>query len=153
MSVARESYHMEVEPGSRVKIAFTATYPDGKLFDTSSPEVASRHGEETEKRFRPIVLDIGSEPTIESLETGLIGMTEGETKTIQVPHDDLTLTYERTAFTEMVDQPPESGLQLHTATGLLGEVVSVDEDTVTVDFDPERAGETLTFEVEVLEVQ
>ena len=51
---------MAIEESDRVKVAFTATYPDGELFDTSSKEVAVERGLETDKRFRPIVLEIGS---------------------------------------------------------------------------------------------
>ena len=53
---------MKVEPGTRVKIAFTATYPDGELFDTSSQEVAVEYDVDADNRFRPIVLEVGAEP-------------------------------------------------------------------------------------------
>jgi peptidyl-prolyl cis-trans isomerase B (cyclophilin B) len=144
---------MAVEHGSRVKIAFTATYPNGELFDTSSREVAAAHGMETEKRFRPIVLTIGSGPTIESLQEGLLGMAVGERKHIEVPHEDFQVTYDPAEFEAMVGDPPEVGMEIHAEIGLLGEVVAVDGEAVTVDFDPERSGETLTFEVEVAEVE
>lgn len=144
---------MSVEHGSRVKIAFTATYPDGELFDTSSREEALERGVETDKRFRPIVLEIGSEPAIASLQEGLLGMEEGDEKRIEVPHEDLRMRYDRAAFESMVDEPPAEGTEIRAKTGLLGEVVDVDADSVTVDFDPGRAGETLTFEVEVLDVE
>ena len=144
---------MVVRDGSRVKLAFTATYPDGELFDTSSRDVAAEHGATADKRFRPIVLEIGSAPAIESLQEGLVGMDVGDTGHIEVPHDDLRLAYDRDEFERMVDGPAEVGLQVHAMTGLLGEVVEVDDDAVTVDFDPERAGQVLTFEVEVLEIE
>jgi len=143
---------MAVTEGSRVKIAFTATYPDGTLFDTSSRTVAAEHGVDDDKRFLPIVLEIGQEPTIESLEAGLLGTSVGETTTIEVPHEELALTYDREEFEGMVDEPAEPGVQIHAATGLLGEVVAVTDDEVVVDFEPERAGQPLRFEVEVLEV-
>lgn len=144
---------MVVEWGSRVKIAFTATYPDGELFDTSSPEVAAEHGAEADKRFRPIVLEIGTEPTIASLQEGLLGMREGETGRIEVPHDDLVLAYDRDAFEAMVGEAVAAGTTVRAETGLLGTVVAADDESVTVDFDPDRSGQTLTFEVEVLEVE
>lgn len=144
---------MVVEHGSRVKIAFTATYPDGELFDTSSREVAAEHGVDADKRFLPVVLEIGAEPAIESLQEGLLGMEEDERTTIDVPHEDLRLTYDRSEFEAMVGEPAEVGTEIHAKTGLLGEVVTVDEESVTVDFDPDRAGQTLTFDVEVLEVE
>ena len=144
---------MSVEHGSRVKLAFTATYPDGELFDTSSKEVAMEHDADPDKRYRPIVIDVGSEPAIESLQTGLLGMAEGERKRIDVPHDDLTFTYGRDEFESMVADSAEVGRQIHAKTGLLGEVVDVDDDIVTVDFDPERSGQVVTFDVEVLEIE
>jgi FKBP-type peptidyl-prolyl cis-trans isomerase 2 len=144
---------MAVEAGSHVKLAFTATYPDGELFDTSSPATAAEHGLTDEKRHRPIVLEIGGGPTISSLEAGLIGMSEGETKRIEVPHEDLLVTYDRAAFEEMTDEPATEGAEVHASTGLLGTVVAVEDDVVTVDFDPDRSGQTLRFDVEVLSVE
>jgi len=144
---------MVVEHGSRVKIAFTATYPDGELFDTSSREVAAEHGVDADKRFRPVVLEIGAEPGIESLQEGLLGSEAGECETVDVPHEDLQLIYDRSEFESTVEESAEVGAEIHAKTGLLGEVVAVDEESVTVDFDPERAGQTLTFEVEVLEIE
>jgi len=144
---------MSVERGSRVKLAFTATYPDGELFDTSSREVAVEHGVEADKRFRPIVLEVGAEPTVASLQEGLLGMEEGETRRIEVPHEDLQFTYGEAEFEAMVGEPAEVGTTVHTLTGLLGEVVAVEDGTVTVDVDPERSGQTVTFDVEVLEIE
>ena len=144
---------MAVERGSRVKLEFTATYPDGELFDTSSRSVAAEHGVEEDKRFRPIVLEIGAEPSIPSLQTGLLGLAAGDRTLIEVPHEELRLTYDREEFEEMVGEPASEGLAVHALTGLIGEVVAHDETSVTLDFDPERSGETLTFDVEVLEIE
>lgn len=142
-----------MEHGSRVKIAFTATYPDGELFDTSSRAVVVEQGVDADKRFRPVVIEIGAEPGIESLQEGLLGLEPGDRATIEVPHADLQLEYDRDEFEAMLEEPAETGREIRLATGLLGEVVAVDGETVTVDFDPERAGQSLTFDVEVLEVE
>ncbi|WP_435345845.1 FKBP-type peptidyl-prolyl cis-trans isomerase [Haloarchaeobius sp. HRN-SO-5] len=144
---------MAVEQGSKVKLAFTATYPDGELYDTSSREVAAEHGVEGDKRFRPIVVEVGSSPTIQSLQEGLLGMEVGDTREITVPHEEFRLTWDRTEFETMVDEPATEGMEVHAKTGLIGRVVSLDDESVTVDFDPDRAGESLTFDVEVLEVE
>ncbi len=53
----------------------------------------------------------------------------------------------------MVGEPARRGLEIRAKTGLLGEVVSADEESVTVDFDPARSGQVLTFEVEVLDIE
>ncbi|WP_318570562.1 FKBP-type peptidyl-prolyl cis-trans isomerase [Salinigranum marinum] len=139
--------------GTRVKIAFTATYPDGELFDTSSQDVAAGYEVDADKRFRPIVLEVGAEPTISSLQEGLFGMEVGETKRIETPHEDLQITYDLAEFEAMVGEPAEPGQEIHAKTGLLGEVVAVDDEMVRVDFDPERSGQTLTFDVEVREIE
>lgn len=144
---------MPVEHGSRVKIEFTATYPDGQLFDTSSEKVAAEHGVAGEKRFRPIVLEVGTEPGIRSLQEGLVGMEVGDTATIAVPHEDLQVPYDREEFEAMVGEAPEAGADVHALTGLLGKVVDVDEESVTVDYDPDHAGQSLTFDVEVVEIE
>lgn len=144
---------MAITHGNRVKLAFTATYPDGELFDTSSREVAVEHGLETDKRFRPIVLEIGAEPAIETLQEGLLGLEEGDTVQIDVPHEDFTFTYDRGEFEAMAGDPAEVGREVHAMTGLLGRVVEVTDDSVTVDFDPDRSGDVLTFDVEVVEVE
>jgi len=144
---------MVVEHGSRVKIAFTATYPDGELFDTSSREVAAEHGVDADKRFRPVVLEIGAEPGIESLQEGCSAAKRASAR----PSTCHTKTFSSSTigpeFESMVEESAEVGAEIHAKTGLLGEVVAVDEESVTVDFDPERAGQTLTFEVEVLEIE
>lgn len=80
-------------------------------------------------------------------------MEVGETKRIEVPHVDLQITYSRSEFEAMVGEPAETGQEIHAKTGLLGVVVAVDDETVTVDFDPERSGQTLTFDVEVPEIK
>jgi len=145
---------MPVETGSRVKIAFTATYPDRDLFDTSSETVAAEHGGvDADKRFRPIVLEVGAEPGIRSLQEGLLGLEVGDETTVEVPHEDLLVTYGREEFEAMTGDPATEGADVHALTGLLGTVVAVEEASVTVDYDPDRAGQPLTFEVEVLEIE
>ncbi|MEF8776574.1 MAG: hypothetical protein V5A43_08755 [Haloarculaceae archaeon] len=52
----------------------------------------------------------------------------------------------------MVGEAPEEGTDVHALTGLLGTVVAHD-DTVTVDYEPERTGQSPTFEVEVLKIE
>ena len=144
---------MVVEPGSRVTIDFVATYPDGDLFDTSRADVAANHDQVHRRDPRPLVLTVGREPAFDALQAALLGTAEGDEKTVRVPHEQLRYTYDRAAFDEMVGAPPELGTKVRTETGLVGSVVELSADHVTVDFDPDRAGETLVFEVEVLDVE
>lgn len=144
---------MAITQGDRVKLEFTATYPDSELVDTSSREVAAEHGLEADKRFRPIVVEIGSEPAVETQQKELLGLEEGEATLIEAPDEDFMFTYNRKEFEALVDEPAEVGREIHAMTGLLGEIVEATDDSVTVDFDPDRSGEVLLFDVEVLEVE
>lgn len=83
----------------------------------------------------------------------MLGLSVGETTRIEVPHEELRLTYDRAEFEEMVGQPARDGMEVHALTGLLGEVVALDERSVTLGFDPERSGQPLTFDVEVFEIE
>jgi FKBP-type peptidyl-prolyl cis-trans isomerase 2 len=49
-------------------------------------------------------------------------------------------------------QTPEEGSYLEAQNGQHGEIVHVDEEVVRVDFNPRLAGETLTFEIEIIDV-
>jgi FKBP-type peptidyl-prolyl cis-trans isomerase 2 len=71
-------------------------------------------------------------------------MEVGETGRIEVPHEDLQFTYAEAEFEAMVGEPAEVGTTVHTMTGLLGEVVAVEDGTVTVDVDPGRSGQPVT---------
>lgn len=143
---------MVVTPGSHVTIDFVARYPDGELFDTSIPEVAAEHGQADRRNHRPLVLEVGAEPAFDALQAALLGMDEGGEKAVRVPHEQLRYVYEREAFESMLGAPPEVGTKVETATGLVGTVVELGPDRVTVDFDPDRSGQTLTFEIEILDV-
>jgi peptidylprolyl isomerase len=57
-------------------------------------------------------------------------------------------------FAEMLGgREIEEGLEIQTEEGLPGEVTEVGDESVEVDFNHELAGETLEFDVEVIDVQ
>ncbi len=144
---------MVVEPGSRVTIDFQATYPDGELFDTSMPDVAREAAGGKRRAKGPLVLEVGHEPAFDALQAALLGMSEGDAKQVTVPSEQLQYTYDRDEFESMVGAPPEIGTKVRTETGLVGSVAELEPDRVTVDFDPDRTGDVLTFEIQVLSVE
>jgi FKBP-type peptidyl-prolyl cis-trans isomerase 2 len=95
------------------------------------------------------------------MEEGLIGLEAGETDTLTIPpekaygqpSDENVEEFETDELRELLGgQLPEEGAYLEAQDGSQGEVVHVDDDTVRADFNPPLAGETLTFDVEILEV-
>jgi peptidyl-prolyl cis-trans isomerase B (cyclophilin B) len=51
----------------------------------------------------------------------------------------------------MVGEDPAVGMHVHAENGLHGDVIAVREDAVEVDFNHELAGQTLVFDVEVVD--
>ncbi len=155
---------MTIETGDSVTIEYTGRLDDETVFDTSRRSVAEETGlaeAEPDREYAPLTVTLGDEQVIEGLEDGLIGLEAGETDTLTIPpekaygeHTDENIQeFETADLREMLGgQTPEEGSYLEARNGSQGEVVHVDEEVVRVDFNPPLAGETLTFEVEVIDV-
>lgn len=157
---------MPIEPGDTVTIEYVGRFEDGTIFDTSRYPVAVEHGLDDAQDAGPgdypaLSFTVGAGDIIEGLDNALEGMNIDEEATVEVPpenaygeHDpEKVQEYEPDTFEGMVGQPPEVGLHVHAQNGLHGDVVAVREDGVEIDFNHELAGKTLTFEIEVVDVQ
>ena len=157
---------MPVERGDGVTIHYVGRFEDGSLFDTSRQEVA-RHedlitaqGNEPAD-YAPLSFTVGRGDIIEGIEEALVGMEDGDEKTIQVPpekaygefEEEKVREYDPEAFEEMVGQEPEVGVHVEAKNELHGDVVAVRDDAVQVDFNHELAGRTLVFDIEVIDVR
>lgn len=140
----------EVKLGDRVRVHYRGTLQDGTEFDSS-------FGGD------PLELTVGEGAVIEGFENAIVGMTEGETKTVSIPPDEgygprldeLVAVIARSMLP--ADLEPEVGMQLE-AKGQDGTVVEVTitevaDDTVTLDANHELAGKELTFEINLLEAE
>jgi FKBP-type peptidyl-prolyl cis-trans isomerase 2 len=155
---------MTISTGDSVTIAYTGRLDDGTVFDTTEESVASEAGlldEQPDREFEPLTVEVGAGNLIEGMEEGLLGLEAGDSENITVPPekaygeadgDDLR-EFELAQFEEMVGQEPAEGLQVRAQGGAVGTVVEVSADAVQVDFEHPLAGETLTFEIDVLDVE
>jgi len=156
---------MAISSGDTVTIEYTGRLDDGTVFDTSLESVASEDGladDQPERDYQPLTVEIGAGRIIEGLEEGLIGMEAGDEDSVTLEPeqaygertDDRVVEYDADEFRQMLGgRDPEVGLEIQTEEGLPGEVVDADDDTVRVDFNHELAGETLTFDIEVVSVE
>lgn len=156
---------MPITEGDSVTISYVGRLDDGTVFDTSDEQLAREVGvdeEYPERSFKPLEVKLGSDRIIEGLEEELAGMEVGDEKTLTIPPekaygrhtDDRVAEYNRGEFEEMIgDRDLVDGFEVETNDGLPGEVVEFDANSVTVDFNHELAGETLTFEIEILDVE
>lgn len=155
---------MSIETGDSVTFAYTGRLDDDTVFDTSRQSVAEETGlaeAQPDREYAPLTVEIGDEEIIEGLDEGLVGLEEGATETLTIPpeeaygerSDEHVQEFDTEELEAMLDgQRPEVGSYLEAQGGGQGEVVHVDDETVRVDFNPQLAGETLTFDVEIIEV-
>lgn len=155
---------MVIEGSHRVEFEYVGRLADGTVFDTSDASVAASVGlpeEGAEREYEPLAIELGQGRLIEGLEEGLLGLEEGEETTITVPpakgygerQEERIATIEREEFDALLeDREPAEGLHVRTQGGETGVVIGLDADEVRVDFNHPLAGETLEFEVEILDV-
>ncbi|MEM2924137.1 MAG: peptidylprolyl isomerase [Methanocellales archaeon] len=139
----------QAKNGDTVIVHYTGKLDDGTIFDTSTSR-------------EPLQFTIGEEQLIPSFEKAVIGMTEGETKTIKIPaseaygpyREELILTIERNKFPLYFQPRKGQRLQIRQANGSIAlvYVVEVTESTITLDANHPLAGKDLTFDIQLLKI-
>jgi FKBP-type peptidyl-prolyl cis-trans isomerase SlpA len=138
----------KVETTSKVKVHYTGRLEDGTIFDTSIAE-----GRE------PLEVQLGEGQLIKGFESGLIDMSEGEKKTIELSVED---SYGE-PNPEFINEVPKSNVPEGVKEGetLQGmgpagpvnvKVTLVNEETVVLDANHPLAGKKLIFDLEVIEI-
>lgn len=157
---------MSIETGDSVTIEYTARFADGPVFDTTDERVAEETGlaeQLPDREFEPLTFEVGDGEIIEGVTDALVGMDEGDEKTITVPpekaygerRDDRVIEHNTVEFDQMLESEGRSlemGTRIETKDGSVGEVTHIDPEIVRIDFNHELAGETLEFDLEILEV-
>jgi peptidylprolyl isomerase len=132
-----------IEKGDTVKFSYVGKIKDGSVFDTSDA---------------PITSEVGTGKLIDGLDKGMLSMSEGEEKTIEINPEQgygdedpgLVSSIPRKAFQEN-NLEPELGMRLKTPKGKCY-VSRVSEEDVEVNFNHPLAGKTLVFDVKVEEI-
>lgn len=140
---------MIVKKGSFVKFHYMGRLKNNKVF-------ASTKGK------KPLECRVGKEEIIKGIEEGLVGMKKLEKKEIIVSPED---AYGQ-RIEELVKKMPKNILQgkdietgqsvnLKSKRGdiLEAKVLAVQEDTITIDLNHPLAGETLKFDIEIVEIR
>ena len=134
-----------VEKDAVASVHYTGTLPEsGEVFDTSEGR-------------DPLTFLVGHQQMIPGFEEELMGAEKGERRTFTLEperaYGEKIAEAVQEIQTEMFgDITPEPGMTLMSDVGPFN-VISVDGDTVTVDFNHKLAGETLQFSVEVVDVR
>ena len=135
--------------GDTVRIHYTGTLTDGTQFDSSSGR-------------DPLEFELGSGQVIPGFDNAVDGMNVGDSKTVAIPpeeaygvrHEQLVQEVPKSALPEELS--PEVGMQLQSqgpdGQVMLLLVTEVADDTLTVDGNHPLAGQTLNFDIELVEI-
>ena len=136
-----------IKSGDKVKVHYTGSFDDGTVFDSS------------EKHGQPLEFEAGANQIIPGFEKGIIGMKQGEEKTIhlepcdaygdinpqlvkKVPRSQLPPEQEPKPGMVLIISLP-NGMQVPTR------LTEVGKDEVTLDLNHPLAGKCLNFKIKV----
>ena len=140
----------QVKQGDTVKVHYHGKLTDGTTFDSSE-------GRE------PLEFEVGSGAVISGFDNGVMGMQEGETRTINIPvaeayghkQEDLLMEFPINRFPEGVK--PEVGMSLNMSNGS-GQsfpvvITEIKDDVVILDANHPLAGQDLVFDIKVVGIE
>jgi FKBP-type peptidyl-prolyl cis-trans isomerase 2 len=140
----------EVKAGDTVKVHYHGRLSDGTTFDSSEGRT-------------PLEFEVGSGMVIKGFDDGVMGMTVGQKKTIEIPVEDAYGPRDPQAIIEFpIDRfppevQPEVGMQLAMNNGQGQQIpvviVEVKDDLVVLDANHQLAGQDLIFDLELVDIK
>ncbi len=137
----------KVENGLYVSVDYKGTLQDGVVFDTS-------HG------GQPLEVKMGVGQLVQGFEKELMGMALNEKKTFTLNPEDaygqrdenLTRDFARADFPPEMEPRVGMMIALQTPEGrqMPAKITHLDDEKVSLDLNHPLAGESLTFEIEVV---
>lgn len=138
----------KIQVGDSVIVNYTGKLEDGTIFDSSLTE-----GRE------PLSSRLGEGKLIKGFEDGLIGMSVGETKTIEIEPENAYGSYNELMIAEVPkDNMPQNVKVGETLQGMspqgpvIVKVIEVKDDVIIIDANHPLAGKKLIFDLEVVGV-
>lgn len=140
----------KVENGQTVNVHYTGTFDDGTKFDSS-------HDREETLSFQ-----VGSGQVVKGFENAILGMSVGDTKTVQLtpaeaygdPVQEAIQEVPMTAFPEGTELTEGITIVGQNGQGqqMMGRVIGLTDTTATLDFNHPLAGKNLNFEIELVSI-
>lgn len=136
-----------IQDGSTVTINYRGTFNDGIEFDSSY------------SRGEAMTCTVGNGSLIEGFNSALVGMKEGEKKTVTIEPEDAYGDYKEGGIMDVPaasfheNFSPEVGAAVYGRNDegqeIIATIVSFDDENIKLDFNHPMAGKTLNFEIEV----
>jgi len=132
-----------------VFVHYTGSFTDGTVFDSSTDR-------------DPLEFTIGQSMVIPGFENGVVGMSEGESRVINIPaeegyglhREDLLAVVERSQIPTGLNLEVGRTLQARSPEGGVTNVVirAMSDENVTLDFNHPLAGKDLVFKVQLVKI-
>jgi len=139
-----------VENNQQVTVHYTGTLEDGTVFDSSR------------QKETPFTFTTGVGMVVPGFNDAIVGMKVGETKTVEIPPELAYGPYNPGAYTVAPKSAFEEGFEfvkdnlVHGAQNgqnFQARIEGTTDNHVVLDMNHPLAGETLTFEIEVLNTE
>ena len=135
--------------GDTVLVHYSGKLDSGILFDSSEGS-------------DPIEIELGSGKFIAGFEEAVIGMSPGESKTVQIPpekaygkySEDRVIKVDKKDFPEEIVPAEGMTLEICDSKGIMVpvQVTEISENTITLDANHPLSEQTLTFEIKLVEI-
>jgi peptidylprolyl isomerase len=139
----------QAKKGDNVKVHYTGKLEDGTVFDTSAEK-------------EPMEFKVGEGKLIADFEAAVVGMEQGESKTIQIasenaygPHrEEMVMKVARKDIPEGLNPQINQRLQVQQQSGqpFAVTVTEVSDESVTLDANHPLAGKDLIFDIQLAEI-
>ena len=138
----------KIENGDKITVNYTGKLEDGTIFDSSLNEGRT-----------PLEATLGQGQLIPGFENGLIGMSVGETRTVEIEPENAYGQPNPMMIQEIEKNKVPENVQVGdtlTGSNQYGPVVvtvsEIKEDTVVLDMNHPLAGKKLIFDLEVVSI-
>ena len=145
--------------GDVVKVDYVGSLKDGTVFDTSVESEARKAGLPIRPSYEPLEFTVGAGQMIAGFDAAVVGMAEGETKTIELPPEQAygqpnpaQVLQFPVADLEQVGINASVGVHVMAQNGARGVITSVSNGNATIDFNHELAGKTLVFRITMVKI-
>jgi len=145
----REKIISQAKIGDQVKIHYSESLKDGSFLDSSMEK-------------EPLEFTLGDKMVIAGVEKAIIGMCEGDLKTVTIPPEEAYGVYEKnrilvikkTQIPAHIDPQLGMILQIRSQEGVVSNFIikTIHAETITLDGNHPLAGKELTFELKLIEI-
>lgn len=150
--------------GEIAVIHFTGRIAEGKdegdVFDTTDVDVALDEGIYHDHRdYKPLEFRLGEGKVVDGLDEAVQEMDIGEEQTIRLEptdafgevNDQKIVEIPRQDLEARSDTTAEPGELVQAENGKTGWITEINDETVTVDFNHELAGQAVKFDIKLLD--